>query len=304
MTIRSLHIFFTVAQFGSMSKAAEALFISQPSVSLAISEIEKEYNVLLFDRHRKKLHLTQTGEILRNYAKDILSKQEEMENFLNNESLSHRIRIGATVTVGACVISTIIAGLKESIPNFQHEVLVANTRIIEDKIMKSELDIGLVEGFVNNPSLEVKNAINDRLVCVCPMNHKFMGRKTIYIEELEDEPLVTREIGSGTRAQLEHAMSEKNLACNIRWSCYDFAAIKNAILYELGISVMSERLIRQEFKQGMLWFCDIEGGNFMRTFNLVYHKNKFLTYTIKEFIKACLEFGANENHGSGFMPLV
>ena len=295
MTIRSLQIFLSVSQLGSMRKAAEVLFISQPAISLAISEIEKEYDVVLFDRSSHNLRLTQTGVNLMNYAESLLSIQTEIDKYLHNESLSHRIRIGATVTVGACVLSHIIEQLNETLKNLEHEVLVANTYIIEDRIFKGDLDISLVEGYIKNPNLEVKNVIKDRLVCVCSTRHRFMGRESICIEELGNEPLILREIGSGTREQLENMMAKRNLVCNIKWSCYSFDAIKDAIFHNLGVSVMSERLIRRELERGELWVCNIEGDDFIRTFKLVYHKNKLFTNAINAFAQACIEFGVSES---------
>ena len=296
MTFRNLQIFSKVAELGSMSKAAEALYISQPSVSLAISDIEREYNVLLFDRVSRSLYLTYSGEKLLEYANSILYMREEMEEFLNNESANPCIRIGATATVGACIMSPIISDLLQSIPNLKHEVLVANTLIIEDLLLKSKLDIGLVEGTVRNPNLETKEVIRDRLVFTCSTDHRFMGRKSIRLEELDNEPLILREPGSGTRAQLEDLLKIKGFQCNIRWSCYNIEAIKDAIMHNLGVSVMSERLVRDSLQRRELWVCDIEGSDeFNRTFKLAYHRNKVFTDSMNQFVQACSDFEQTKN---------
>ena len=108
MTIRNLEIFTKVAELGSMSAAAKSLYITQPSVSLAIAEIEHEYNVKLFDRVGNRLRLTPTGQQLLEYTSSILHQYKEMERFLKDESHSSAIRIGATATVGQYIIAPII----------------------------------------------------------------------------------------------------------------------------------------------------------------------------------------------------
>ena len=144
-----------VADLGSMSAAAKSLYITQPSVSLAIAEIEKEYGVKLFDRIGNHLHLTPTGQQLLIYSSSILQQYKEMELFLKDESHNASIRIGATATIGHCIIAPVIEQLKKEMPNIKYEVTVASTGIIEERLLRSELDIGFVEGDITNPSLAV-----------------------------------------------------------------------------------------------------------------------------------------------------
>ncbi|MGM9522717.1 MAG: LysR family transcriptional regulator [Oscillospiraceae bacterium] len=287
MTIRNMEIFVTVADTGSMSAAAEKLYITQPSVSLAISDIEKEYSVKLFDRTGRRLRLTPAGRRLLGYSNGIIHLNEELERFLRNESHNPGIRIGATATVGVCVIAPIIELLRAETPEVKCEVSVANTKIIEEKLLKSELDIGLVEGDVKTPDLVVKPVINDELAVICSPKHPFSGRSSVKIAELVKEELILREVGSGTRAKLETAMSEHGLICSPSWSSYSFEAIKEAVLHNLGITVMSARLVRRELLRGELCVCPIEDTNLSRTFDLVYRKNKFFSSTLTRFADIC-----------------
>lgn len=287
MTIRNLEIFTKVAELGSMSAAAKSLYITQPSVSLAISEIEKEYDIKLFDRVGNTLCLTPTGQQLTIYAASIIHQYKEMELFLQDESHNAAIRVGATATIGYYIISPIIEQLQRELPGVNCEVTVASTGIIQEKLLKSELDIGFVEGDITSSILVVKPVMEDELAVICSSSHRFYGRNSIPLQELEGEAFILREEGSGTRARLETVLRENHISYRPLWDCYSFEAIKEALLHNLGISVMSPRVVKHELATGELWACRLEDISFRRTFDLVCRKGKFFSNTLSRFVEIC-----------------
>ncbi|HBH0516737.1 TPA: LysR family transcriptional regulator, partial [Clostridioides difficile] len=280
MTIRSLEIFVKVAECGKMSEVARNMYITQSSVSQAISEIEKEYGVKLFDRISKKLYLTEAGKKLLGYGRHLLAVNEEMNDCMKHCAKNIRIRVGATVTVGTCVISPIMLELYKVNPLIEPEVFVEDTRLIAKKLLNSELDIAIVEGKIKHPDIVTKSIINDNLVLICSHKHEFYKRDSIEVSELSNQPLIMRELGSGTRAQLEKQLKELKIPMNIRWSCYNSEAILRAVVDNFGIAVISELLIEDYLKKHLLWACDIEGINLHRTFDIAYHRSKFFTENI------------------------
>ena len=287
MTIRNLEIFTKVAELGSMSAAAKSLFITQPSVSLAISEIEKEYNVKLFDRVGNRLCLTPTGQQLITYSTSIIHQYKEMEFFLKDESHNAGIRVGATATVGHYIIAPVIEQLKREMPGIQCEVTVASTGIIEDGLLKSELDIGFVEGDITEQTLVVKPVMEDELAVICSNRHRFYGQKSIQLQELEGESFILRETGSGTRAKVESILRENHISFQPQWNCYSFESIKEAIMHNLGITIMSPRVVRRELQSGDLWASTIEDANFKRTFDLVCRQHKHFSGALSRFVEIC-----------------
>ena len=273
MTIRNLEIFTKVADLGSMSAAAKSLYITQPSVSLAIAEIEKEYGVQLFDRIGNHLHLTPTGQQLMRHTSSILQQYKEMELFLKDKSHDTSIRIGATITIGQCLIAPIIEQLKAAIPDIRYEVIIADTGIIKEKLLRSELDIGFVEGDINTDSLVIHPVIEDELAVICSNQHRLYGKKEIMLHELDNEVFILRESGSGTRIRVETFLQENNIPYQPLWSCYSFESIKEAIMHNLGITIMSPRVIARELQNGSLWACSIDSIGLKRTFSLVYRHN-------------------------------
>ncbi|MDK3206620.1 LysR family transcriptional regulator [Clostridioides difficile] len=294
MTIRSLEIFVKVAECGKMSEVARNMYITQSSVSQAISEIEKEYGVKLFDRISKKLYLTEAGKKLLGYGRHLLAVNEEMNDCMKHCAKNIRIRVGATVTVGTCVISPIMLELYKVNPLIEPEVFVEDTRLIAKKLLNSEVDIAIVEGKIKHPDIVTKSIINDNLVLICSHKHEFYKRDSIKVSELSNQPLIMRELGSGTRAQLEKQLKELKIPMNIRWSCYNSEAILRAVVDNFGIAVISELLIEDYLKKHLLWACDIEGINLHRTFDIAYHRSKFFTENISAFFDISVEYGKKQ----------
>lgn len=297
MTYRYLQIFMAVAEYGKMSEAAKQLYITQSSVSQAISSIEKEYGILLFERLSHGLYLTPEGEELLAYAKALAAAKHDMDEFLEASARSRKLRVGTTVTVGTCVISPILNAVKSTMPDMDISVYISNTHVIEEHILNNSLDIALVEGIVKSPDIISRNVIPDRLVLIGAPGHRFSDRAFVEAYELTDEAMILREYGSGTRARFEEQMNSKGCPVKVRWECSNSEAIKNAVKGGHGLSVISERLVRDDVNDGTMWACDIKDIELRRYFSIVYHKNKYISDSIKVFIDKCQEFAVNERTG-------
>lgn len=292
MTNRELEIFTAVVECGKMVEAAKKLYISQSSVSQAIASIEEEYGIMLFERIAHNLYLTPAGMELLNYARALKSVRNDMDNFLSSAKGLSYLRVGATVTVGTCVICRILDDLKAEFPGIALNVDVENTHVLEKKLLNNEIDIGLVEGQVKNNELISEAVIDDNMLLICPRDHKFYGRTSVSAEELSGQSMILREEGSGTRALFENQMAKTGVKMNVTWHCSNSEAIKNAVEAGFGLSVISWRLVEKELASGVLWGCGIDELDLSRSFSMVYHKNKFISGEIASFMNACRTFGA------------
>ena len=289
MTIRDMEVFAKVVECGHMSTAADALFISASSVSQTVSSMEQEIGARLFDRLNRKLYLTSVGETVLTYVHGILSGKKQLALFIENLTDSQqRLRAGATLTVGTCVLQSIALELQQQ--NIEVNAVVENTHYLERLLLKNDLDIALVEGRVHDERLVAIPVINDELVVACHPSHPFFGRREILAEELARERLILREEGSGTRAQLVEALNELGLQCNVGWSCSSPEAIKLAVTAGLGVTVISRLLIQKEVERGELWRCNVRDFSMRRTFDIVYHKDKYLGSALQAFITASKNF--------------
>lgn len=291
MTSRNLQIFVTVAELGKMTEAARVLYITQSSVSQAIASIEQEYGVVLFERLSRGIFLTDAGKELLNYARGYFSVKSDMEEFLLSQGERQALKIGATITVGTCVISPLLLKLKAENKQLNAQVLVENTHGLEGKLLKNEIDVALVEGKITNPELVTRHAIDDRMVLICPNGHRFSGREEVMADELGDDPFILREKGSGTRTQFETEMANKHLPISVSWTCCNTEAIKNAVADGHGVSVVSERLVLEDAAAGRFFICRISDLDLDRYFDVVYHKDKYISRPMQDFIDACMAFG-------------
>ncbi|AYD39545.1 LysR family transcriptional regulator [Clostridium fermenticellae] len=293
MTIRHLKIFIAVVETGKMSTAANRYYISQPTVSQAIKELEDHYGVLLFERISKKLYITEAGKNLFAYARMVVDQFDELEDNML-KGFSEKLRIGGTITVGSCIMPQLINKYKEIKPDVKTFVYINNTKSIEEKLLKSELDIGIVEGNIKNHDLVVIPVINDYLVIVCSKNHRLLGCSNISVKDLEKEPFVMREEGSGTRELFENYISKCGANINIKWevTCPDM--MKKVVIMNNCLAAISARLVEEEAKKGLLYVIKSNEQVLDRSFSLVYYKNKFVNDNMKSLMHILEQYKEND----------
>lgn len=285
MSIRHLRIFIMVAECQKMSEAAEKLFITQPSVSQAIKEIEDYYGVKLFERLSKKLYITESGEYLLKYARHIVQSFDEMEMGLKNKGQNVSLRIGATITVGSCMLNDIINKIEKENKDISTKITVNNTEVIQKMLLNSELDVAIIEGIVSHKDLITKPICTDKLIVVVGKNHKFYSKNEISINELIGEDIISREEGSGGKKIFENILKNNNIDVNIKWSSTDTQAIKNAVIDGRGLAVLSSMIVEDEIKEGTLHKVSLKEINMFREISVVYHKNKFMSKYLKCFLE-------------------
>lgn len=290
MTLRHLKIFLCVAQSGGMTAAAQKLYVSQPTVSQAISELEKYYGVRLFERLSQKLYITEDGQKMLYYARHIIDTFTDMENVMKETGKNPQLNIGCSVSVGTYLVNRLLDMAEERLKNCRVNVTVDNTSRIEKMILSNEADIGIVEGVVTDPDLVINPVCEDKLVLVSGKNHRLAGRKDLKLSDLEGENFISREHGSTDRNQLERLLDEHKIALNRCWHCSNTEAIKNAVMHGRGITAISSMLVEKECAAGELVMLDVEGLPVIRTINLIYHKNKYISPSIGVMLDVCEKY--------------
>ncbi len=288
MTIRHLKIFLTVVKHGKMRKAAEELYISQPAVSQAISELEKYYGVKLFERLSQKLYITEDGKIVLSYARYIIDSFEKMELALLDSLSKQQIRIGSSVSLGTTLLIDLISKLEEEVPGIDVRVTIDNTSVIEQMVCNSDLDLAIVEGLIKSNEIIHLPVNNDELVIVVGKSHPFWEHKEISLSQLENQVLVSREQGSADRNQFEQFLNEHNVSINKKWNCTNTEAIKNIVTSGKGMAIISKLLIEKELQEDTLRILSIKDIRMTRQNNLIYHKNKYISPQMEKFIDICL----------------
>jgi DNA-binding transcriptional LysR family regulator len=166
MNLRHLRIFLTVCETGTMTRAAQSLYMTQPSVSQVIAELEKVYSVRLFERLNRRLYLTMAGERLRSYASHLINLSDQAKKELADLGAGGSIRIGASLTIGAHLLPRRINAYRQAMPEVEIFTLVDNTAVIEKLLLADQLDLGLVEGPVYSPHLREDILSDDDLIII------------------------------------------------------------------------------------------------------------------------------------------
>lgn len=288
-TLRQLKTFIAVAEYKKMSDAAKKLYISQPTVSQMISDLESEYSVQLFERYPKELKITHAGQLLLTSAQEIVAIHENLEQSMHNINSLRPLRIGATLTIGNTMMSTLAENLKKQHPDIDITVFVDNTRIIEHRMIHNELDIALVEGIIVREEILTEPVIDDQLKLICGTGHPFAQRDSVTIEDLRGQDFIMRERGSGTRAIFENIMLTHHIPFMTKWECSSGTAIIDAVRHNLGLGVLSYRCVQDYVDKGDICICPLEGVSMKRFFYLSYHKNHPVTSAMRDFINEAKE---------------
>jgi len=275
MNFRHLKIFITVCEEKNMTRAAKRLFISQPSVSQAIAELEEYYQVKLFERLSRKIYITKAGKDLLSYAYHIVALNQEMEEVIRKNGRQRTIVLGATVTIGTYVLPSLLAGLRGEDNELDINTVVKNTKFIEESILNSQIDLGLVEGEISSADLEVKPFCEDELVLICHKDHPLAEEEVVTIPDLQGQSFFVREEGSGSRALFLNAMKKRGVSVKLQGVFNNTEAIKIASMYNLGLGVVSKISISLHDQD--LVVLNVKELSLKRNFSLVYHKDKYIS---------------------------
>lgn len=277
MTIRHLRIFAAVCEAGSVTKAAERLYMSQPAVSLAIKELEENYGVRLFERMPRKIRITDDGQRVLEYAIHIVELFGDMERAVKNPDMAGEIRVGSSLTIGARLMPGYVKELSAKYPGIRVRVRVDNSDTIVNMVREGKLDMGLIEGTTNDDVLTCISFMADRLIAICPREHKFAAMQEVVLEEFLSQPLLLRERGSGTRELFQSAVTLKGGQVDPEWESISTTAILRAVEMCCGVSVLPEKLAADSIIAGRICPVKLKDVQLSRHFNIIYHRKKYLS---------------------------
>jgi DNA-binding transcriptional LysR family regulator len=301
LTLRQLEVFAAIARTDNVSRAAEALNMSQSAASSALVELERQFDCPLFDRIGKSLRLNSTGRGLLAQVEDLLAKAGEIEGFLAGGKLGP-LAVGATLTIGNYLATLIVAEYLQRHPESRVDLKVSNTRNVLDGLIRCELDVGLIEGEANDPDLLIEPWLADELVVFCAPQHKLAQVAQVSNQQLADETWILRERGSGTRALFDRAVAPSLAQVNIQLQLEHTEAIKRVVEAGLGLSCLSRVSLRDAFRRGSLVEIKTPQFNLQRHFYFVQHRQRHISPASRTFLALCRELGNAAEIRLPFVP--
>ncbi|MCI9272720.1 MAG: LysR family transcriptional regulator [Clostridiales bacterium] len=287
MTLRHLTIFIKVCECGSITKAAEKLFLAQPAVSLAISELEKYYGIHLFDRISRKLYITQAGKQFLDYALHITGLYKEMETEMKNWDSIGSLHIGSSITIGTHFLPKYVEVFSHIYPEIKVHITVNNSKNIENMVLNNEVDFALIEGVLHTDRLIAESFLEDELVLVCGMVHPLSAQTKISLDELTQQTFLLREPESGTRELFDSTLLTYGVSIEPSWESVSTGAIIQALIKGFGLSALPYYLVKDLLDSKLLHRLYLQNIDFKRKFHIIYHKNKYLTKSALAFLEIC-----------------
>lgn len=294
MKLRSLQAFCAAVEEGTVSGAARRMYLSQPSVSERLAELEREAGVPLLKRSRRGVKPTEQGALLYEHARRVLDETRTLEHILRTLRDRHdmKLRFAASSTLGEHLLPEWISDFGQRMPGTVPKLFVGNTREVVEMVRRGAVAFGVIEGEEYRGTVESFPLVDDELVVVVSSGHRWAHRH-VGTEELSEEPFISREKGSGTRQVIENALEEMGVSLNVQMEIGSTSAIKEAIEAGLGFSILSRETIRLELETGHLMLA--EDFIIPRHFSLVCHPSAAMSLAERAFYDYLL--GVHERFG-------
>lgn len=296
MELKQLEAFIKVVELESFSKAAKALYLTQPTISVHIVTLEKELNIKLLDRTTKNVKTTKEGERLYEYAKNMLEIRDDiLEEFYQNRPVAEQMEIAGSTIPSQYILPELIAEFQKNGRDMRFSINQGDSEFVIDQILHHKVDIGFVGMKKEDSRLYYIPFCEDYLVFIMPNDekHKELLEQKVSLEELIREPIILRENGSGTKKEAERFLMNHRIdvrRLNVVGHMNDPEIIKRSVSMGMGISMISKKAAADYEKEGKILVYEIDKVPAVRKMYIVFDKRKKLTRMEKEFIEFCTKY--------------
>lgn len=292
ITLHQMRVFLAVARHRNYTHAAEELYLSQPSVSAQVHELERLVGLPLFEQVGKRLMPTQAGQLLEAHARSVLAEVEAAADALARLQRveTGRLLVVASTTVGSYVLPKVLGAFHARYPGVEVMLEVKNSEEVCEDVRQGYTELGLIESPVEQvgDDLQLSPYGDDMLVVIVPPWHPWAGLGEVPITALAEATLLWREPGSGTRSIVEAALQEARIRPRGVMQLGSTEAIKQAVAANVGISVLSHAVVSAEVTAGWLVTLRFSGVTLRRTFHLVQRRAEHVSPIVEAFLRLLL----------------
>jgi len=293
MADRRLQVFHAVAKHLSFTKAAEALFMTQPAVTFQVKQLEEHFNTRLFERGHGRNSLTSAGQLVLEYAEKILALSAELDLRLKEMTgeVGGLLLVGASTTIAEFLLPQVLGDFKSKYPKVQPRLTVANSETVENRVAEHTLDIGFIEAPSHRDSVATDVCCEDELQAVCAPSHPLARLKSATLKQLVQYPFISREAGSGTREVIDQYLQKSGVApdsLNVVMELGSPEALKGLVATGLGFTILSRAAVAKETRLGELVRVPLS-PRLIRDFSVVYPKEKFRSRLVNTFVQFAKE---------------
>lgn len=293
LTLRQLRVFDAVARHLSYSRAAEALYLTQPAVSMQIKQLEESAGVPLFEQFGKKIYLTDAGKEFQHYCRNILQQLNDAEAMFADFK-------GMRGKLSLCVVSTagyftpqLLAAFCQRHAQAQVSMDVTNREQLLQQLANNETDMAIMGRPPEGLDLDATPFMENRLVIIAPPHHPLVGERNIPLSRLAEETFLVREQGSGTRIAMERFFADEGIHLTTGTEMSTNEAIKQAVQAGMGLGILSLHTVQLELETGRLAVLDVQSFPIQRRWYVVHRQGKRLGNVAQAFKSFLLEEAAS-----------
>lgn len=299
MEIRKLEAFCNVVELKSFTRAAEAMFLSQPTISDHVRSLEEELGQKLLDRFGREVKVTPAGDLLYGYARKIIRIRSEAVQAVQQYGGKQvgRIIVGASTIPGSYILPALIGEFRTEYPAIKATLAIHSSRTISKQVLAGELDLGVVGAKWHNSGLTWQEIFADRLIMVATHDHPWAEKESISLTDVMKEPFIIRETESGTRKVFAEILAKNGYKESDLPEVAEIgstAAIKEAVKAGVGVSVLSKYAVKDDLACGKLVCIELSENKMYRPFYLVQRKNRALSPIASLFYEYLIKLGTYE----------
>lgn len=291
MKINTLKIFVKLIDTGSYSIAAEKMGLTQPAISMQIKSLEEKFATELVFKDKGSLHLTPAGKAVYVNAKEIIARWEKLKITVEDkkDKLFKNIIIGSSTIPSEYILPDVLADFSKDEAEIKSYIEVGDSAEMIDMLEKGEVDVILVGFKPTDNRYETIEILQDSLRLITPLDHKLTQKEKVKINDLKNEDIIIREVGSGTRKAMLNGFQEAGIELNdlkIKCQLGSTEAIIAAVEAGLGVSFISKFASIKAQEHGRVKEIKVEEMNLTRKFYLAFNKNRKNEELIKKFINS------------------
>ena len=291
MNLRQLEAFYLVVKRKSFTRAAEELNVTQPAVTIQVKSLEKSLNLKLIQQVGKRMQLTEAGEMLYQYAEKIFDlvrdADEKMKDF--KKLMRGTLQIGTTKNYARYIMPSLLSEFQRRFPRIKVILDEGNSEDMAKSVLEKKNELALISQL--NLDRKIKSIFFSTVefVLVASPEHRFSQRKSISLRELNGEPVILREKGSGSRTAILRKFQEYGIWPSVILEASSLDFIVGYVKQNKGVSFMFEPDIKEELEKGTLRVISVEEGNIVFFTDIIYHSEKSLSPPSQAFLKMITE---------------
>ena len=302
MTFHQLEIFLALAREQNFTRAGQVVGLSQSTISEHVKELETELGKSLFVRRGRQTVLSEAGRIFQGYASQAVATIGDARRAIAElDGLARgSLIVGASTTPGIYLLPSVVGRFRVAHPGIEITLSIANSREIEEQVADNRLDLGVVGGHaVGGGKRCVAAGVLDELVLVVSPRHAWASRGVVGAEQLSEQPVLLREVGSSTRQVTKRAFEHAGIPMRAGLELGHTEAIKRAVMADLGVAFLSRHAVADELATGRLRAPRVRGLRIRRHFHVIHNEARMPTASARAFMTLLERTG---RHGSATAP--